>query len=115
GGTPTPVTDLEGEERTHRWPQVLPGARAALFTVENSTVGFDDARIEVVTMADHHRKTVQRGGTYGRYVAALGGKGYLCEPGNTVRRSFRPGETGDLRLTQARVAAGFLFCDVWLC
>jgi len=77
GGTPTPVTELEGEERTHRWPQVLPGAKAALFTVENSTVGFDDARIEVVTMADHHRKTLQRGGTYGRYVAAPGGKSYL--------------------------------------
>jgi len=77
GGSPTPVTELEGEERTHRWPQVLPGAKAVLFTVENSTVGFDDARIEVVTLADHHRNTLQRGGTYGRYLAAPGGKGYL--------------------------------------
>jgi eukaryotic-like serine/threonine-protein kinase len=77
GGTPTPVTELEGEERTHRWPQVLPGAKAILFTAENSIFGFDDAKIEVVTLADHRRKTVQRGGTYGRYLAASGGKGYL--------------------------------------
>jgi serine/threonine-protein kinase len=77
GGTPTPVTVLEGEERTHRWPQVLPGAKAVLFTAENSTVGFDDAKIEVVTLADRRRKTLQNGGTYGRYLAASGGKGYL--------------------------------------
>jgi Tol biopolymer transport system component/predicted Ser/Thr protein kinase len=77
GGTPTPVTDLEGEERTHRWPQILPGGKAILFTAENATVGFDDAKIEVVTMAGHRRKTVQRGGTYGHYLAASGVKGYL--------------------------------------
>ena len=77
GGTPTPVTELEGEERTHRWPQVLPGAKAVLFTAENSTIGFDDAKIEVVTLADRRRKTLQNGGTYGRYLAASGGKGYL--------------------------------------
>jgi len=77
GGTPTPVTELVGEERTHRWPQILPGGKAILFTVENSTVGFDDANIEVVSLTDHRRKTVQRGGTYGRYLAATGGKGYL--------------------------------------
>jgi serine/threonine-protein kinase len=77
GGTPTPITELEGEERTHRWPQVLPGAKAILFTAENTTVGFDDAKIEVMTLADHRRKTVQRGGTYGRYLAASGGKGYV--------------------------------------
>jgi serine/threonine protein kinase/Tol biopolymer transport system component len=77
GGTPTPVTELVGEERTHRWPQILPGGKAILFTVENFTVGFDDANVEVVSLTDHRRKTLQRGGTYGRYVAASGGKGYL--------------------------------------
>ncbi len=77
GGTPTAVTELQGEERTHRWPQILPGGKAILFTAGNSTVGFDDANIEVVTVTDHRRKTLQRGGTYGRYLAASGGKGYL--------------------------------------
>ena len=49
GGTPTPVTELEGEERTHRWPQILPGGKAILFTAENSTVGFDDANKAILT------------------------------------------------------------------
>ena len=77
GGTPAPVTELEGDERTHRWPQVLPGGKAVLFTSENATVGFDDAKIDVVTLANHHRKNLLRGGTYGRYVPAPGDKGYL--------------------------------------
>jgi serine/threonine protein kinase/Tol biopolymer transport system component len=77
GGTPTPVTELAGEERTHRWPQILPGGKAILFTVENSTVGFDDAKIDVMTLTDHRRKTLQLGGTFGRYLAASGGIGYL--------------------------------------
>jgi predicted Ser/Thr protein kinase len=74
GGTSTPITELEGEERTHRWPQILPGGNAILFVAENSTVGFDDAKIEAMTLADRHRKTLQRG-TYARYLAAPGGKG----------------------------------------
>lgn len=77
GGAPTAITELVGEERTHRWPQIMPGGKAILFTVENFTVGFDDANIEVVSLTDHRRKTLQRGGTYGRYLASPGGKGYL--------------------------------------
>jgi Tol biopolymer transport system component/predicted Ser/Thr protein kinase len=77
GGTPVAVTELEGEERTHRWPQILPGSKAVLFTAENATVGFDDAKIDVVTLADRRRRNLLRGGTYGRYLAGSGGKGYL--------------------------------------
>jgi Tol biopolymer transport system component/predicted Ser/Thr protein kinase len=77
GGAPIPLTELGGDERTHRWPQVLPGGKAIVFTAENSLAGFDDAKIEVVTLADHRKKTVQQGGTYGRYLAASEGKGYL--------------------------------------
>ncbi len=77
GSTPTPVTELQGEEKTHRWPQILPGGKAILFTAQNSTVGFDDGKIEVMTLAAHHRKTLQRRGTFGRYLGVSGGKGYL--------------------------------------
>lgn len=71
------MTTLQGEERTHRWPQILPSGKAILFTAENSTVGFDEAHLDVVTLADNRRKTLLRGGTYGRYLATPGGKGYL--------------------------------------
>jgi serine/threonine protein kinase/WD40 repeat protein len=77
GGAPTPLSEIAGEERTHRWPQILPGGKAILFTVENSTVGFDDAKIDVMTLVDHRRKTVQLGGTFGRYLPASGSNGYL--------------------------------------
>jgi len=77
GGTPVPVTELQGEERTHRWPQILPGGKAVIFTAENTTVGFDDAKLEAVTLPDHRRKTLLRGGTFARYLPVAGGRGYL--------------------------------------
>jgi hypothetical protein len=34
GGNPVPLTTLENQagERAHRWPQILPGGKAVLFT-----------------------------------------------------------------------------------
>ena len=68
GGALTPVSELAGGESTHRWPQVLPGGKAVLFTASAPGGAFDGANIEVMSLADHHRKTLQRGGTYGRYL-----------------------------------------------
>ncbi|MGA7793132.1 MAG: protein kinase [Candidatus Acidiferrales bacterium] len=68
GGTPTPVTDLQNGEQTHRWPQILPGGKAVLFTAGITTAAFDGANIEVMSLADHRTKTLVRGGTYGRYL-----------------------------------------------
>jgi len=71
GGALTPITELDRTrgETTHRWPQVLPRAKAVLFTAHNSShVGFDGASIQVVSVQDRRRKTVQPGGTYGRYL-----------------------------------------------
>jgi len=78
GGTPSPVTKLTKEEVTHRWPQVLPGSKAVLFTSHNAlNDGFDGANIEVVLVKDGRRKTLQHGGTYGRYLPGVGGPGHL--------------------------------------
>ena len=68
GGPPTPVTDLQNGELTHRWPQILPRGKAVLFTAHTATNGFDRANIEVMSLADHSRKTLVRGGTYSRYL-----------------------------------------------
>jgi Tol biopolymer transport system component/predicted Ser/Thr protein kinase len=68
GGTPTPVTELAQGEVTHRWPQILPGGKAVLFTAHTATSGFDGANIEVMSFKDHHSKTLLRGGTFGRYL-----------------------------------------------
>lgn len=69
GGTAMPVTTLEPGEVQHKWPQVLPGGNAVLFTSHDSISGFDDARLVVQPLPTGTRKVVQRGGYYGRYLA----------------------------------------------
>ena len=66
-GEPAPLTELSEGERSHRWPQFLPGGKAMLFTSER-TGGFDRANLEVVDLETGDRQFVHRGGTYGRYV-----------------------------------------------
>lgn len=71
GGEPQVLTTLDAakQEATHRWPQVLPGGNAVLFTSHTQTTGgFDEASIEVVEIATGERKVVHVGGSYGRYV-----------------------------------------------
>jgi serine/threonine protein kinase len=70
GGVPEPVTQLnrETKELTHRWPQVLPGARALLFTSNTAPADFDEASIEVKRIGNGPTKTLVHGGYYGRYV-----------------------------------------------
>jgi serine/threonine-protein kinase len=62
------VTDLQNGAETHRWPQILPGGKAVLFTANATLLGFDGANIEVMSLADHRRKTLVRGGTFGHYL-----------------------------------------------
>jgi serine/threonine-protein kinase len=77
GGSPEPLTHLSAGEFTHRWPQVLPGAGAVLFTSHAYPDWFDRARIEVLSVADGRRRTLQIGATFGRFVPGPGGTGYL--------------------------------------
>jgi len=64
GGAPTPVTDLAPGEVLQIWPQVLPGGKAVLFTSVAAGVG----NIEVISLRDNRRKTLLRGGAFGRYL-----------------------------------------------
>ena len=66
GGVPEPLTVVKGAT-AHRWPQVLKGGRAALFGVYPSTVGVDDATIDVLSLDDHRRKTILQGAAWARY------------------------------------------------
>ena len=71
GGDPAPLTTLDEakEESSHRWPQVLPGSKAALFTsVVAQAESFDDASIELVYLDSGERKVLHSGGHFGRYV-----------------------------------------------
>jgi len=73
GGEPQPLTELSDGEASHRWPQVLPGGKAVLFSSSPSTSNFDDANIELVVLATGERKVLHRGGSNARYV----GSGHL--------------------------------------
>jgi serine/threonine-protein kinase len=68
GGKPVNLTKLSAGDITHRWPQILPGGRAVLFTASSTQVGMDDANIEAVVLKTGLTKVVQRGGYYGRYL-----------------------------------------------
>ncbi len=70
GGTPTPVTTLADGEVAHGWPQVLPGAAALLYAGHTSRMNWDDATLVVQRLPAGERKIVQRGGSYGRYLAS---------------------------------------------
>ncbi len=69
GGAPSPVTtvDVKQGERNHRWPEILPGGKAILFTVGIGT-SFDDARIVVQRLDMGERRTLVEGGTNPRYL-----------------------------------------------
>ncbi len=77
GGAPMPLTQLAQGDTTQRWPQILPGGKAVLFTSNTSGAAFDGANIEVMSLANNQRKTLQRGGTFGRYLPASNGIGHL--------------------------------------
>jgi serine/threonine-protein kinase len=72
GGTPVPVTHLDdaARERTHRWPEVLPGGRTALFTVGTfaNPDSYDASNIDAVDLATGRRQAVLRGSAMARFV-----------------------------------------------
>jgi serine/threonine-protein kinase len=72
GGTPVPLTtlDLAKDERSHRWPEALPGGKAVLFTVglASSPDNYDDATIDAVIVATKERRVILAGASMARYV-----------------------------------------------
>jgi serine/threonine protein kinase/Tol biopolymer transport system component len=70
GGAPQPLTTLDAGELTQRWPQILPGGKAVLYS-SLSPVGdfdFDKGNLVVQPLPTGVRKVVERGAYYGRYV-----------------------------------------------
>ena len=72
GGTPTAITkvDEKKNERTHRWPQVLPGGKAILFTVGtlDKPDDYEAANIEAVILATGEQRVIIKGASMARYV-----------------------------------------------
>jgi len=66
GGQPQPFTTREGQISGHRFPQMLPGGRAVLFSATSG----DSSAVIVQPLPDGPRKVLQRDAYYGRYVAS---------------------------------------------
>ena len=67
-----PFTKLQGAEISHRWPQVLPGGQAVLFTSRTGPG------------ADEHQVQVQRVSSGERRMLAQGESGYYVPTGHLV-------------------------------
>jgi serine/threonine-protein kinase len=71
GGTPAPLVQLEKGEVSQRWPQLLSGERAVLFSTTSSiTAGFEGGSIVVQPLPEGPRKTILRDAYYGRYLSS---------------------------------------------
>lgn len=89
GGEPTPVTKLDPakNERTHRWPQVLPNGKAVIFTAGtvDSPDSYEKANIEAVDLATGDTRVLLQGASIARYspsghlIFARGGSLYAVD------------------------------------
>jgi len=84
GGAPQPFTTLavERRERSHRWPEVLPGGEWVLFTVGiiDSPGGYDACNIEAASLKTGERRVLVQGGRMARFAPP----GYLVFARNNV-------------------------------
>ena len=70
GGSMRPVMEIRPEKNTvwYTWPQVLPAAQEVIYTAFDATQGtYEQANIEALSLRTGERKTLLRGGYYGRY------------------------------------------------
>jgi serine/threonine-protein kinase len=75
GGEARIVTRLATGERTHRWPQALPGGKAVIFTVGTTDKPdvYEQATIDAVVISTGERRTILKGASMARYC----GNGHL--------------------------------------
>ena len=100
GGTPVVATTLDTDEKTQRFPQVLPGGKALLYTSlsPRGDFDFDKGNLVVQPLPTGARKVLVRGAYFGRYVSS----GHLLFMQN--RALYAVGfDLGRLEVTSARV------------
>jgi serine/threonine-protein kinase len=69
GGRPISITELGPGELSHRWPHVLPGSKAVLFTVNREYAYHEHASIALESLKDHRsRILLDHAGMYPWYL-----------------------------------------------
>jgi serine/threonine-protein kinase len=88
GGSPAVLTTPAGErgEVEHRWPEILPGGKALVFTVWSGSI--DRSRVVIRGMTGGETKTLFEGASSARYAAT----GHLVyyQSGNVMATPFDP-------------------------
>jgi Tol biopolymer transport system component len=103
GGTAEPLTQLADGDVTHRWPQVLQGDSALIYTAHKSPAGFEGAKIVAQPLRGGPAKTLRENAVYGRYVPS----GHLIYmTGSTLRAAAFDRERLELRGDGAIVLEG---------
>ena len=71
--------DAAGGQRTHRWPEVLPGGKAVLFLIGKLTSPsfFDDSQIAVLSLDSRKYRVVLEHAAMARYAATTDSSGYI--------------------------------------
>lgn len=110
GGPLKPLTDLPPGQIVHRWPQILPGGKAVLYTAYPAVTGLEGATIAAVSLTDRHQKTIVRGGTWGRYLPS--GHLIYIDRGTLFAVPFDPDRL-EVRGTPAQVLEGVAYSAAW--
>ena len=99
GGTPEAVTKPGEDEYAYKLPQMLPGGRAVLFTLQKTLWRWDDAQIVVQSLDTGEQKVLLDDGADARYVPS--GHLVFVRRGTLMAVPFDPAR---LTLTGAPVA-----------
>jgi serine/threonine protein kinase/Tol biopolymer transport system component len=73
GGSAEPVSTIDGaaRERSHRWPDALPGGKAILFSVAYDVGNpLDNANVALLDLDTGKHKILIKGGAFARYLSA---------------------------------------------
>ncbi len=62
--------DTKTNERTHRWPRMLPDGQHVLFQVQYLGRSYEQSDVEIVDLQTGQRKTIYRGGSFPTYAAS---------------------------------------------
>jgi len=68
GGDAARVTTPADSSGTHRWPQVLPGSKAVIYTSHASLTGYEDAELVMQPLPSGPSVVLQEGAYHGRYL-----------------------------------------------
>jgi serine/threonine-protein kinase len=77
GGKSEQLTRRGKGQVTYRWPQILPGGQAILFSVAPTVAGIQSNTVEAMLLKSGVTTTLAAEGYFGRYVPDNGNRGYL--------------------------------------